>query len=561
MSYLLETLGRGLLVELLAAFENQLPGSSDEDHHELHQRRLASPSSADLAIRYGVSCLRRMHLAEARQAFESALELTSTSPQPALGLACVHDQLDQPRQTLRYLSIAQAHDPDDPAIAFAIGFCHERQGNQTAAIASYRRSVELCPQLRNAHERLAAIAIHDGDWREAVSCYEQLAEFEPGNLDVLLVLANLYLQCNRTSAAADRYQDTLLIEPELSDDSLGHADELLDEGRIQEAIETLERLVRKYPDVAPFHIHLGDLYAKAGQDPRAMAEYRLALEMQPDLLEATVKLGTQHLRQGHYVDAAQTFNRAVELNDRLMLAFVGLGISQHAAGQEHEALATLDLAVSLEPSTTLLFAETARLHLKSESLNQDSASVGYQHDTDDEADEADFLAESIRRHRQALASSPNYPDLYYRYGLLLRQAGEHEEAIQAFKNAVEMNPNYTKALVKLGVCLKETGQTDEAIDIFRRALTLDSQYVDVHYQLGLLFAQRNRFELAVEEFEHAVAGNQQNLKFRANLALALQNIGMMDRAAATWHSICELTRDPGHRISTRDRITRDIPRD
>ena len=37
-----------------------------------------------------------------------------------------------------------------------------------------------------------------------------------------------------------------------------------------------------------------------------------------------------------------------------------------------------------------------------------------------------------------------------------------------------------------------------------------------------------------------VAENGTNVAFRANLALALQNIGMVDRASVTWQSICEL---------------------
>ena len=100
--------------------------------------------------------------------------------------------------------------------------------------------------------------------------------------------------------------------------------------------------------------------------PPQAEQYRAAVVTQPNYLEATVKLGAQHLRQGRHADAAQMFNRAVELNDRLMTAFVGLGVAQHLCGREREAQATFDLAASLEPNSTLLFAETARLQLKSE---------------------------------------------------------------------------------------------------------------------------------------------------------------------------------------------------
>ena len=109
---------------------------------------------------------------------------------------------------------------------------------------------------------------------------------------------------------------------------------------------------------------------------------------------------------------------------------------------------------------------------------------------------------------------------------------------------------YVEATNKLGICLKEMGQADEAVEMFRRALSLRDDFVDVHYELGLLFSQRNQFDLAVEAFKRASAGDPRNISFRANIALALQNIGMLDRAAATWRSICELAR--GFDDSARD---------
>ncbi len=36
-------------------------------------------------------------------------------------------------------------------------------------------------------------------------------------------------------------------------------------------------------------------------------------------------------------------------------------------------------------------------------------------------------------------------------------------------------------------------------------------------------------------------GNPQNPEFRANLALALEGMGLCDKAAATWHGLCELS--------------------
>ncbi len=384
----------------------------------------------------------------------------------------------------------------------------------------------------------------------------KLVELEPGDLDVLLTLGNLHLQARRPTAAVDQYQRALLIEPDNYSEADTDQEVPQHAGALEEAIEDLEALIQKYPGIAPYHVQLGDLYVKVGDDERALEQYTTALATQPHFLEATVKLGTQHMRQGRLADAALSFNRAVELNDQLISAFVGLGVAQHDCGHEQESLATFDLAASLEPSTTLLFCESMRLHLRAE---QERYPAG---DELSDADDEDFeqeepgydelIAEAVRRHEAALNNTPNHADLHYRYGLLLRQVGRHADAINAFRQAVTLNPTYAKALVKLAICLKEAGTLDEAIETFQQALRLEpGRMVDVHYELGLLFAQRNQFDLAAEQFEQAGVTSDGDPAFRENLALALQNVGMVDRAAATWQAMSELARDPRRDLLTR----------
>ncbi len=543
MSYLLELVGNGLLGELLSAFENQLPEFGCDTPAELRERRLDCPTSFDLAMRHGMACLADTHWSEAREAFGDAMELADSPVSPALGLACVCDELGQNDQTLRYLFQAHAHDPSDPAIVFAIAFCKERVGDTDAAVDYYKRAIAACPKLRNAFERLAAIALQKQDLADAVRCYQCLAEIEPDDLEILMLLANLYLEVGRPLDAIVQYERALLIEPECTEPAVSQTRSLEEKGLIDEAKQQMAEFIKKYPGIPDFHVHMGDLCVKTDDDEGAVEQYRAALDLHPQYLEATVKLGTQHLRSGRFVDAAQSFNKAVELNDRLMMAYVGLGVAQDAGGRTAEARATFDLAASLEPNSSLLFAEAARLQLKSEygALERHQSTrtspVGAM------PSGSDLLMEQIRRHRQALALNPNHADLYYRFGLLLRQVGEFEEAVSAFRNAIEINPGYVKAIIKLGICLKEMGRADEAVEMFRRALSLRDDFVDVHYQLGLLFSQQNQFDLAVEAFERAGDGDPRNISFRANIALALQNIGMLDRAAATWRSICELSRD------------------
>lgn len=548
MSHLLELLGSGLLGELLSAFENQLPEVEGDDTCALAPRRRECPQSLDLALRMGVAGLRELRLTEARAAFEDALRLAPTPVKPALGLACVYDEMGQTREALRYLHMAHVREPDNPAIAFAIAFCNERGGALADAENYYRRAIAACPRLRNAHERLAAIAIRRRDLDDALRCYEALAALEPGDVDILMRLGTLYLQADRPLDAIVQYERALLVEPHFAEGGLEEAEAHERAGRAQEAIAALRELVARYPGVPDFHVHLGDLLSRLGDESGAAAEYRAALELQPRYLEALIKLGTHYLRTGSGLEAGRTFQGAIEVNDRLMEAYVGLGVAQSAAGRDEESRATLDLVAGVEPNSSLLFAESARIQMKEDRERRArDVLTGPRED-----DGGDLLEAQIERHRQALALRPNHADLHYRYGLLLRQVGRLEEAIAAFEAAIAINPAYVKALVKLGVCLREAGRADDALEAFRAALTLRDDCIDVHYELGLLFAQRQQFDLAVEAFERGMQGGGAHAALRANLALALQNIGMLDRAAAAWRSICDLSEDVRDALSERE---------
>jgi tetratricopeptide (TPR) repeat protein len=145
-----------------------------------------------------------------------------------------------------------------------------------------------------------------------------------------------------------------------------------------------------------------------------------------------------------------------------------------------------------------------------------------------------------------VAQRPNHPDVHYRLALLLRHRGKLDDAVEHLEEAVTINPCYCKALIKLGLALFEADRTDEAICRLQQALELHPEYVDLHYQLGLIFAGRQEFELAVEHFDQAVNARPNNLDYRENLAIALENMGLIDRSKAMWHRLKEMAPDSEH---------------
>ena len=223
----------------------------------------------------------------------------------------------------------------------------------------------------------------------------------------------------------------------------------------------------------------------------------------------------------------------------MVAAFPGFVAGRLATMQEFG----FELAAAIEPNSTLLLAEMARLQLKA--AVADSYLRNFEAGKDVpvaeiDLDNDDLLDTQTQRHAEQVEQHPQHADLRYRYGVLLRAQGRLGEAIEQFAKAVELNPTYVQAIIKLGVTQQELGQSQEAVETFTKVLEIKPQFVDLHYRLGLLYTDRKQFESAVRETEVAAAGSPDNEQIRAGLALSLQNMGLMDRAAATWRSLWKL---------------------
>ncbi len=544
MSYLLEIVGQGLLTELGAAFREVLCDDEERSTGDLRGAAGGDGATCDDHIALGIRLLRLEETEQARAEFERAVALDDGDVAGRIGLACVLDDMGRTDEALEQLSVALEESSDDPALLFAAGYCCERIGLLPDAVGYYVGALQVCPGLRNAHERLAAVYVKQGAYNGAIKHYEQLCAADPISEVTLLRLANLYHRIGDFERAADLFRRALTLEPDNRDAREDLVATYESAGMIEDAIAELNRLVDREPERFDHHVRLGDLYAQTGEDQSAVHHYEQAARLQPNLLEADVKLGTLHLRRARYREAIEWFNKAVENNDRLLNAYVGLGVAQHESGLADSARRTFQMAAGVEPNSTLLFSEVAKLQLKmaagreAEQHLAPATAVTKASERGTPVD--DLLDRQIERHRQVLRTRPNHADVHYRLGMLLRQRGELDAAIESFRHAVAINPNYVKAIVKLGLSLAERGDEAEAVETLQGALRDRVRDVELHYQLGLMFADRNKFALALEQYEAAIKEEPRNIDLHANLALALQNMGLLDRAALSWETLCDV---------------------
>jgi len=543
VSHILELLGRSVGRDLSDLLDRYFWSPTSQSIEQLQAACRQQPTRPEGHLQLGLACLRAVQLDEAIRHLSEACRLQPDCLAARLALASTYDEKGCGEKALEHLKIANQTHTGQTAVLFALGFCLEKLQRPEHAAAYYRDAIEQDPACLSARQRLAAIDVLTGDLEEAIEQYQALRDAEPEKIGHRSALAHLYYRAGRHRDAVDEFETALAMEPEnwaLVDDEV---EALVADGQLREAIERLRELVGEQGPFPDLHVRLGDLYSRVGDDAEAMRNYLLALDMQPHYLEATVKLGTHHLLCGRWEDAAECFHRGAELTDRVLLCYVGIGVAKSALGEIADAMNSFQLAAAIEPNGTLLLAEMAKLQLKAAVAEEftESFCSGAQAAVGLEIAGEDLLNRQLRRHAQEVRLHPGHADLRYRYGVLLLARGRPQQAMAQFRQAVRINPAFVKAWIKLGVVQQELGLEDRAVGTFHQALNVDPGLVELHYRLGLLYTDREKFEQAVRGMEDAAAPDDPE-QVRANLALSLQNMGLMDRLAATWRSLWKIHR-------------------
>lgn len=231
------------------------------------------------------------------------------------------------------------------------------KGKIEAAIREYERLIEENPGDVNTLNRIGdlwsrinrndeavkvftRIADHysrDGFFLKAIAIYKKINKLDPSKLDIYGKLAELYARQGLSMEAKSQYQV-------LADYYMKHGDPA-------NALATYRRILELDPNSINISVKLADLYSQTGQTAQALEQYE--------------KVGKALLRRGMSDEAAQVFRKAVRIApDNADIAESAVGILTEA-GDTKGAAEILSSALEKAPGNPRLVARLGRLHLQS----------------------------------------------------------------------------------------------------------------------------------------------------------------------------------------------------
>jgi tetratricopeptide (TPR) repeat protein len=135
------------------------------------------------------------------------------------------------------------------------------------------RAITLDPTLASAYLALATTQIsYDWDWDAADASLTQAAAFEPGNVELFRIRANLSKVLGHLDQAIKLYEQAVLLDPLRANSYVSLGQLLYVAGRYDEALAALQQALNLNPQATYAHVILGQILIAQGKPQQALAE-------------------------------------------------------------------------------------------------------------------------------------------------------------------------------------------------------------------------------------------------------------------------------------------------
>jgi len=233
--------------------------------------------------------------------------------------------------------------------------------------------------------------------------------------------------------------------------NLGNA--LLDNGKVQDAIEQFNLALRISPDYAKAHNALGIALAQAGRTSEAIEHFELALRFKPDFAEAHYNLGHALILAGNVREAVTHFEQELRITPDDAEAHYNLGNALVALGR---------------------------------------------------------LPEATTHWEQAVRLRPDFAEAHNNLGLALKQAGDVQSAVREYEQALRIKPDYVEAQNNLAWLLAVLppaagGDPIQAVSLAQQVCERTGNHAPAYLDtLAVAYAAAGRFDIAVVTAQKAI---------------------------------------------------------
>lgn len=181
------------------------------------------------------------------------------------------------------------------------------------ALSAFQQSVEAAPDFFLAHYNLGLTYLELNNFKEAANEFQRVIELKPDFADGYYHLGLVYFHDENISKAAGCFEKAAQLNPKDVPTAVNLSNCHKIQGRLQDTMKELRRIIALCPDASEPHHNLGMCYADLGELDKAIQEFQLALRSSPDDIDTHRALGVAFKQKNQLAKAITEFKAVLRL--------------------------------------------------------------------------------------------------------------------------------------------------------------------------------------------------------------------------------------------------------
>ncbi len=403
-------------------------------------------------------------------------------------------------------------DPKSVEDHLLLGRLYRLNNELLKAENEFKAAVKIQPDSEEAVTTLAYLYNEEGDSNRALEVLNTVPE-KARTAKLYSALGYTYEQQKEYKQAVDAYRKSTELDHDNLDAVRGLAQNLMNDGQIDAALEQYKAIVDADPSDAQTYMRIAEINRRAGKFDQAMDALKKANTVVPDSLEVQYNIAVIDEAQGKYDDAIQILNDLVTK-------------TEHADG-DYSVSDKNNRAVFLERLGTV-YREAGKTQLAEQTfrkmldLGDENAVRGYQQ-----------IIETYRDNKQwqqatdvAEEAAKRFPD---DRGLQMVAAsqqadmGNPQPAIARVKGMLKGNADDREVYIALAQMYSRIKDWNDAEEAINKAVDLSTKPEDKDYTLfvaGSIYERQKKYDKAEEAFHKVLADDPKD-------AMTLNYLGYM----------------------------------
>ncbi len=289
------------------------------------------------------------------------------------------------------------------------------------------------------------------------------------------------------------------------------------EGRVDDALAKIQRVLAEDPDILEAYSVLGNLYAKKDEDDRAVQAYQDALARDSEFKPALFGLANIYEERGQLDDAAAGFRRIIEVDPRDSGAHFRLAGIHTARKEFAEALELLQDNVESGSERPVFHNLMAECYIGLEQFDEAEKEVGIALEMKSDLASANYNLALILEEKQdipgAIAAydrdlevSPKNFRTHFNVAKLYGQTGRPKKMVEHFEKSIELNKEFAIGHLYLSKHYLDIGDLERSMELAKRGIELGPEPSMIpfgHYILADVYNRLGKLQDAERELAAA----------------------------------------------------------